>query len=304
MTLIVALGNNDQIIQISDRRLSMNGHLVDDESNKCGVLFCLNARMAFGYTGLARWQNFSTQEWLLNALHDSATPDFTIGETLERLKINATETFEHDASLRTIPKKYKRLAVMFSGYINLDGEPKQAFTILSNYHGFEGNTALDEFSIYRSSAIKDASNPTLVQRVGNWDAMIDQDIDIMREMLLLGKPSQAIVGKAYEIIRDIADRPKSGGTIGKQLTSIIIPKDHTKPVSSNYSTDYVKQETYMPDMVYLLPEKYMTVSNISVKPEEDTTAPISVPKVRKNAPCPCGSNKRYKHCHGRAGLKR
>ena len=64
MTLIVALGNTEQVIQISDRRLTCDGKLIDDESNKCGVLFCLNARMAFGFTGLARWKNFETTKWL------------------------------------------------------------------------------------------------------------------------------------------------------------------------------------------------------------------------------------------------
>jgi hypothetical protein len=79
MTLIVSLANKDFVVQISDRRLSSNGRLIDDESNKCGVVFCLNARMAFGYTGLARYKNFSTATWLLSVLHDSATPDYTIG---------------------------------------------------------------------------------------------------------------------------------------------------------------------------------------------------------------------------------
>ncbi|MEM7375693.1 MAG: SEC-C metal-binding domain-containing protein, partial [Bacteroidota bacterium] len=31
----------------------------------------------------------------------------------------------------------------------------------------------------------------------------------------------------------------------------------------------------------------------------DTTAAETVPKVGRNAPCPCGSGKKYKHCHGR-----
>ncbi len=303
MTLILALGNKEHVAQISDRRLSSDGRLIDDESNKCGVVFCLNARMAFGYTGLARWQTFSTPKWLLKALHDSASPEFTIGEVLERLKTNATETFKNDPALKQVPKEHKRLAVMFSGYINFDGEVKQGCAILSNYHNFENNTsrawAADEFSIHYSSARKDVPNPTLVQRIGNWHAMTDKDIDAMRELLSQKKPSQAIVGKAIEIIRDIADRPKSSGTIGKQLTSIVVPKDPNLGVSSNYSTDYAKPETYMPALVYLLPDLHMTVDNIFVEPVDDDTPPISVPKVHKNAPCPCGSNKKYKHCHGR-----
>jgi SEC-C motif-containing protein len=37
--------------------------------------------------------------------------------------------------------------------------------------------------------------------------------------------------------------------------------------------------------------------------EEGTVAPVTVvrasPKVGRNDPCPCGSGKKYKHCHGR-----
>jgi preprotein translocase subunit SecA len=36
--------------------------------------------------------------------------------------------------------------------------------------------------------------------------------------------------------------------------------------------------------------------------ERSTTAPIKVDKsVGRNDPCPCGSGKKYKHCHGKLG---
>jgi preprotein translocase subunit SecA len=38
----------------------------------------------------------------------------------------------------------------------------------------------------------------------------------------------------------------------------------------------------------------------SVSEEADVaTAVAQVPKVGRNEPCPCGSGKKYKHCHGR-----
>jgi preprotein translocase subunit SecA len=30
----------------------------------------------------------------------------------------------------------------------------------------------------------------------------------------------------------------------------------------------------------------------------DPTNPVTWGKVSRNAPCPCGSGKKYKHCHG------
>jgi len=303
VTLILALGNNDQVIQISDRRLSANGKSVDEESNKSGVLNCLNSRLAFGYTGLAECGGFTTQEWLLKALHNPGEPDFTIGEILERLKLDATDTFRTDPFLRAVPQNHKKLAVMFSGYINLNGTWKQGCAVLSNYHDFERNIALDiaeqEFQINYTSAKGDELNPTLIQRVGSWRAISESDVSELRGMLESGIPSSGIIGKANQQFRSWAENPASGGAIGKQLTSIIVPKDPVVPVKSSYSSDRVKWETYLPSMVFLTPTQHMTLDNISVKPVDKSTAPMSVPKVNKNAPCPCGSKKKYKNCHGR-----
>jgi preprotein translocase subunit SecA len=33
--------------------------------------------------------------------------------------------------------------------------------------------------------------------------------------------------------------------------------------------------------------------------EEADVAVTEVPRVGRNDPCPCGSGKKYKHCHGR-----
>jgi preprotein translocase subunit SecA len=36
-------------------------------------------------------------------------------------------------------------------------------------------------------------------------------------------------------------------------------------------------------------------------PSKPTTVRRTQPKVGRNDPCPCGSGKKYKHCHGRLG---
>ena len=50
----------------------------------------------------------------------------------------------------------------------------------------------------------------------------------------------------------------------------------------------------------------MALSHVELRePDEDLAsskvAPAAVPtgKVPRNAPCPCGSGKKYKHCHGK-----
>lgn len=303
MTLIVALANKDYVIQISDRRLTTNGRLMDDESNKSSVIFSTNARLACGFTGLAKAGRFDTQKWLLSALHASAPPDFTIGESLNRFTAAATQKFKNDPDLRNVPKAHKRLAFMFSGFVNYDGNFRPGCAIVSNFFNFEENTAediaRDEFTARYQTARPEVELPTLVQRVGNWHGMRSDDESVLREMLSRGLPASAVVGKAVEIVREIAGRAASQGLIGKQLTAVVVPKSLDRPIESGYYSDKVRPETFMPSHVYLLPDQHLVVDAISIRPVEADTLPLSVPKVRRKMPCPCGSGKKYKHCHGR-----
>src|ERR1051325_2606816 len=139
MTLILALGNSDQMIQLSDRRLSWDGQVVEDEASKAGLLICLNARLVFGFTGLAKAGDFKTRDWLLDAIQDCGPPahDHSLDGILERLRIRATETFCQHADLRGLQRKDKRLSIMFSGYMHAKVPPLLAFALLSNYQNFE-----------------------------------------------------------------------------------------------------------------------------------------------------------------------
>ena len=126
MTLILALGNSDQFVQLSDRRLSWNGSLIDDESSKAGYLSCPNARLAFGFTGLARLDSFRTRDWLLDALLECGPPDYDARGVLQRLCVRATETFRFHPVLRSSPRQHRRLSIIFSGYLNYGRSPLAA----------------------------------------------------------------------------------------------------------------------------------------------------------------------------------
>lgn len=63
MTLVLGLINHRQAILVSDRRYTVNGQVLDagdDERNKASVLFCQDARVAVGFTGLAKAGDFDT----------------------------------------------------------------------------------------------------------------------------------------------------------------------------------------------------------------------------------------------------
>ena len=136
MTIVLTLGNADQIVQVSDRRLSTNGQLIDDDAFEGGIFICSNARLAFGFTGLAKFDSFDIERWLLENLCELGKPDFDAKSTLSRLTQKATQDFTSLSSLARVPDEHKRLSIMFSGYLYHHSPPLAAYVIITNFQDF------------------------------------------------------------------------------------------------------------------------------------------------------------------------
>jgi len=304
MTIVLALGNSDQLIQISDRRLSSDGRLIDDDAFKGGIFICTNARLVFGFTGLAKYGTFDTEKWLLKSLVELGPPDFDAKSILDRLTNKATQDFSSLPSLAKVPSEHKRLSVMFSGYLYEHSPPLAAYAIMTNFQNFEtskdDSKAWDSFKCtYWNEKRPRKENFTLVQRVGAWPVMYTSDEISLRALLSERKPAKAIVDKAVHIIRNMASRPQAAGTIGKQLSSVILPRDFNTGPVTEYHSMYAKQVIYLTPMAISTREMQVAMAEPELRLADDTgTAPIVFPKVGRNDPCPCGSGKKYKRCHG------
>lgn len=302
MTLIMTLVNSEQVIQISDRRLTVNGILDDDESNKAGLLICRDARFAFGFTGLARFNNFQTRDWLLEAIYNSCSPDYIIGKTLERIRDYASMEFNNNPTLKCLSPRDRILNIMFSGYLTAFQPPLWAYAILTNDLRYRTekhyNISNNQFIVRCWKEIRPSPEkvPTLVQRVGAYTAVNTKDEDVLRQLLFDLKPSHAIIGKAVDLIREIADRPAARGTIGKQLSIITIPRDTNKLPETGYQSNEIKFESFYPDTVVALCDESRYMAK---EPSICSDEPFVFPKVRRNQLCPCGSGKKYKRCHGK-----
>ena len=93
------------------------------------------------------------------------------------------------------------------------------------------------------------SSPTEIGalHVGNWPVMNDSDEAELRALLLQRKPAHAIVGTGLDLVWRMADRPAAHGTIGKQLTSIIVPRARGEAVESDYHSAVNRHELLMAD---------------------------------------------------------
>lgn len=305
MTFILALGNREQFIQVSDRRLSWDGKLVDDESNKAGTLLCKDARHVFGFTGLAKYGDFDTRRWLLNALYECCPPDYEINRIVPRLKDRATRDFQTLPLLKSLEPRRKRLSIMFSGYNYYADPPMGALGILTNYQNFQTGKddpkAWDHFEMNCWSEIRPLDHEfTIVQRVGNWAAMTDADESSLRELLKGLKPYQAVADKAVTLVREMADRPKAKGVIGKQLSVVVLQRDVKQHALARYYSTSVGHKMYVPDEVVGISDTRRHAHADRELWIDGQVGPETwvIPKVKGKAPCPCKSGKRYKDCHG------
>lgn len=305
MTLIMSLHGPDYTVLLGDRRLSCDGRVIDDESNKAAAIVMNDARLACAFTGLARAGSFSTQDWILDALLESAPPDFLSVPTLQRLRTRISTEFAENRCLRNLPADSKRLAMLFSGFHYATDGTYPVSAILTNFSGFAGDGDLpfepDNF-VLREVKI---DQPTRVGFIGAWPAVEEKDVAALNEMLFAGKPAKAVLGKAIELFHAIADRPSSHGTIGGQLNSITLRSNRSSVIETGYHVRNCSPISYMANYAYLTSKQTMLAKGgmtYACDPSDSSKpigTPVAVPKVNPNAYCPCGSKKKYRKCHGK-----
>src|SRR5260370_32681923 len=122
MTFAIVLCNADQIIQVSDRRLTAaNNQLVDASANKAGHVICDDASFLYCFTGLARvGTQHVTSRWLLDAFYGAADRTRRYRQLVDELADEAQCLFRSSVYLRALSPAARRLTVMISGYTARD----------------------------------------------------------------------------------------------------------------------------------------------------------------------------------------
>ena len=311
MTLIISAGNPDQFIQVSDRRLTSNGIVKEAATCWPDCRSCANARLSVGFTGLAQAGTFKTKDWLLSSLNECGPPDYTADKIIKRFTERASNDFLKINQLKNVPLVHKRLSIMFTGYLYHHEPPLGALAVVSNFQNIDKNTeetdALDKFDcFFREERRPNNGEIALFYTLGTLPPVQKQDLRKITELVKKRKPARAIVGKIVELVEKMSDNPLSKNVIGKQIDSIILPRDRTQGAECGYHSNVVKMESYMPDQVVVISEKlHMNVTDVSIRPvDSENTPPMSGPKLRPNQPCWCGSGLKFKKCHGRPSKKR
>lgn len=305
VTLGLILINRDQAIQIADRRLTRNGAIVTEESEKSCVVITNDARLSMMYSGMAQVGPFRMFQCLLDNILECAKPDFIAQNMINRLVRKLNDLFASNPLIRGLDNEHKRTSIILSGYHYGFAPPLAVVAILSNFPiGTDDWSAGDESGrfhvVFENERLESRIETfSYVQKIGWWPAVTDSDVDVLRRLLVQGRPATTIIGAGEDLFRSIAERPTAGGTIGKQLNIIALPRDPERPAISYYSVGHTTRETVMSSMVVATGNAQSIVTGIRIEPVEADAPPMSLARVRRSERCPCGSGLKYKRCHGR-----
>jgi hypothetical protein len=306
MTLLLGFMNRRHAVLVSDRRLSIDGRMSEDESNKAATFVCADGRLAIAFTGLAKASGFVTNRWLLDAFAEATEADYLALPTVQRVAKLATERF------KTLWAPDKRLSVLCAGYV-YDAEGSRGFlALISNFERLDGQlfaTPNPDFIVdWRVEKRASELGLSAAVVVGNPQAVSDEHMGALVGLLTCDKPADAIVGKAVDVLRAAADSPKAKDSIGKQCTSIVLPSNPEEDERVEYHS--MTRSHILRGVSHISargpglgifeiadPEREIHINNAPV--------PLAGPKLGRNEPCWCGathlngSPKKYKRCHGR-----
>jgi hypothetical protein len=231
VTFILAIANSEQIIQISDCSVVLNGRIEDEKFNKAGHLLCDDASVLYGFTGLATVDNHENiqhdvQDWILDALdiavarafESSGQTGYFIGEIEAEFAYVATLHFRHAMFLEGIKEEDRRLTFMLTGYKS-DGT--LIHTIISNC--LDRTSAQAEFKIATLTLrCPSVGEPVLIQSIGRIGQLSTTEESEIRGLLERKAPAESIHDHTATIV---TNRLKVGGADGRRIATAILRRE-------------------------------------------------------------------------------
>lgn len=304
VTLILAVANKREATMVADRRLSWKGNSLPEEAQKSGIVYCDDARLLFGFTGLATIGAMNTHQWIQSTLVKLRNPNSRARDFLERFGAALTKDWGQSPAVSALPAADRRLSVFFFGYhYQPIGRPRIVAAAFSNFQDFHAGTdsaeASSEFlSLMERDAVAEDGEPTYVQRMGAWQA-IDESLceDLRRRAAQSSR--EAVLGKAISLTQSVAESLRFCGIVSKSAMATVLPSEIREKPLVQYIASAPSTETHFPAEVFCFSGQPGLAVSMMVQADDPDGGPIlSTPVVGRNKRCPCGSGKKYKRCHG------
>lgn len=304
MTLVLASVNSDAAVMVADCLVSRGTRPVDDEVTKITLITFEDARLAMSFTGLASVGvakgrrgpalagTFRTVEWLGDTLLDLGRTHGTMIPTLVALKERLTAEFPPlDLAVAD-----RLLVLGFVGYRYSEGRSIKVVATLGNSSIVNGRyVGKASFDL----AIEEVEGAGLLA-LGRDRAIVEASRLGLARLIEERRPPHGIAEKATEVIREAARQPASGGAIGELCMSVIVYAAPSSTPVSRHHADKPSGIVFLPHAVNVAAGgAFVLDPSISGGLPGEVPRSIVFPTVPRNAPCPCGSGRKYKRCHGR-----
>jgi hypothetical protein len=311
VTLVLGSVNSDAAVIVADCLLSWQKRPFDDEVTKIALVTFEDARLAMGFTGLAGLGltkaqrgpapagTFRTIEWICDTLADVGPASGQMLPSLSALRERMTADFPP----LPVHMAHQMLALGFVGYRYEGSKAIKVAATISNVSDQGGQFVVSrEFEL----CSEDVAGASLLA-LGVHRALVEAARKQLADLISDRRPPHAIAEKATEVIRQAARQRKAGGAVGDLCMSLVVPSNPASPAVSRHHADRVSGVAFLPRSISLTRDGGVITLDPSIRGglPGDVPSPIVFPKVPKNAPCPCGSGRKYKRCHGRTSrLKR
>jgi hypothetical protein len=134
MTLILTLVSTNKIVQVSDRRLTLNGKVCDSNANKLVCVGYDDARFSVGYTGVAEIDGQRTDYWLVDqieSIFSSGHRDvLTVYKELADKATSAVSRLRYKG--RLVHQRHRGLTLALAGYREISGTVVPFLAYISN----------------------------------------------------------------------------------------------------------------------------------------------------------------------------
>lgn len=296
MTFGVLIADPRYCAVVVDRRVT--GGQYDDNFCKVGQAdFCFGS-FVFGFSGLAKVGRQSVFLEICESVCDAGKGSKSFPEMLHAL----SDLLERRLSAFAVDESSRRLSVVFSGHIRTALGVGAALGMVSN---FESLTAAVPCGKMSATLEIGHGSTGIMRMIGRTDLIREANVERLSSTLASAKHPSAVIAAAVSEIREIASRDLRG-QVGHCVSSIWFVEGPPLYVKHEFHVDEVSIDYRLPAFVngrwddsgaYIVAEVIGKGFSISGIP---TVARVKPPTSR-NAPCPCGSNLKYKTCHGDGG---
>ena len=266
MTLILTLVATNKIVQVSDRRLTLDGEVCDSNANKLVCVGCDDAHFSIGYTGVAEIAGQSTDYWLVDqieSIFSSGHRDIlNVYNELADKATTAVRGLRYKG--RPVHPKYKGLTLALAGFRQINGTTVPFLAYISNVD-LDAPSPFDvQTSFFRKGWMYDPRPPADKQMLyinGAEGAFTARDKPantilkrywetkrLLRKVDLYRTEGRTTAARMAWLVRQATKHPRYGPYIGPDCLSVVLHPDNPG-MPTHYHPEKAATIEHMPHLV-------------------------------------------------------